>query len=301
MVSLAETTPDEESPLDEAARRHDLLMAAMVSQIGPTNQLQGEILFDDGHFSMTKQAFRFETPGGVKFSYRLGESVTVEPVSEVLESERDLYLWGTVFGAVAWFQRLLPLHASAVACGDQALAFTAPSGGGKSTLAAALAARGFGYICDDTLPVFLGEAKAIALPDGKPMKLFDKSIDLLAVTKSAPIASVPGKSYVEPGNCAPQPVPVKHLFFLEEGRDISIEPIAGSKKFNLLLDAMYRGFVHVARNDSDWHREILLETANLVQFWRLRRPLDAPNFVENCDEICDRLAEICGGCSLPPA
>ena len=137
----------------------ELLMAAMQLQSGPVPALFGEIIYDDGNFSMTRDGFRFVTPGGVEFGYRTGESVIAGPTAATLTDERDIYHWGTVFGAVAWLHRLLPLHASSVALDGQALAFTAASGGGKSTLAAALALQGFGLLCDDTLPLSIGEGQ----------------------------------------------------------------------------------------------------------------------------------------------
>jgi hypothetical protein len=48
----------------------------------------------------------------------------------------------------------LSLHASAVAIDGRAVAFLAPKGFGKSTLAVALAMRGARLITDDSLPVF---------------------------------------------------------------------------------------------------------------------------------------------------
>src|SRR5919202_2949720 len=51
---------------------------------------------------------------------------------------------------------LLPLHGSAVAIGGAGVAFLAPSGTGKSTLALALVRGGARMLTDDTLPVDLG-------------------------------------------------------------------------------------------------------------------------------------------------
>jgi hypothetical protein len=51
-----------------------------------------------------------------------------------------------LFGPFEW---LFTLHASVLAAGPRAIAMSAPQGGGKSTLAAHLAARGWRYFSDD--------------------------------------------------------------------------------------------------------------------------------------------------------
>lgn len=272
------------------------LSSAMQWCVGNVPELTGTVLFDDGHFAMTRDAFRFTTPGGVEFGYRRGESVTVAPVGEALTDERELYLWGTVFGAVAWLNRLVPLHASGLVCGGQAIAITAPSGGGKSTLAAALSSHGFSYLSDDTLPLSLDAEGVFALPDGKPIKLHRDSLELLALQPTAPITSVPGKFYVAPPGRGTQPAPLRHLFVLDDGPKVAIEPISGSDKFEHLLDTFYRDFVHLALGDEVRHRQILLDLSRSLKFWRLSRPMSKTGFHSHVAEIGEALAEICGGC-----
>ena len=59
------------------------------------------------------------------------------------------YLLGPVFGMVLRLRGLTCLHASAVAVGERALLACGPAGSGKSTAAAAFAARGRGVLADD--------------------------------------------------------------------------------------------------------------------------------------------------------
>ena len=56
----------------------------------------------------------------------------------------------------------LSLHASAVAIDGRAVAFLAPKGCGKSTLATAVASAGGRLVSDDTLPVWPGEVPTVA-------------------------------------------------------------------------------------------------------------------------------------------
>jgi hypothetical protein len=63
------------------------------------------------------------------------------------------YLFGPVMGFILRRRRVLPLHASAVAVGGQAVVLCGESAAGKSTTAAALALRGFTVLTEDISPV----------------------------------------------------------------------------------------------------------------------------------------------------
>jgi hypothetical protein len=61
------------------------------------------------------------------------------------------YLLGPVLGRLLRLRGVTCLHASAVAFGEQAVAFVGPAGAGKSTTAAALALRGHAILSDDVV------------------------------------------------------------------------------------------------------------------------------------------------------
>lgn len=81
----------------------------------------------------------------------------------------ELALGGPVALALA-LRGVHLLHASAFEIAGRALALTAESGGGKSTLAAAAAHRGWARLADDQLPVQLG-ARSLALPHFPQLKV----------------------------------------------------------------------------------------------------------------------------------
>jgi hypothetical protein len=63
------------------------------------------------------------------------------------------YLLGSIFGFVLRLRGIPALHASAVALGDRSVAICGPAGAGKSTTAAAFAARGRPVLVDDVVPL----------------------------------------------------------------------------------------------------------------------------------------------------
>jgi hypothetical protein len=85
--------------------------------------------------------------------------------------------WDVNRRAVAAADGDLVLHAGCVARGEGAILVSGPPGAGKSTLVAALVARGLTYLADEALPVDLVTARVRAFPG--PMMLDDHSLELL--------------------------------------------------------------------------------------------------------------------------
>lgn len=234
-------------------------------------------IFDDGSFRLSADGFVFITEGGVRFRYARGEGVVAELPGAGSEDEFQLYLWGTVFGAVAWLNGYFPLHASAVEIGGRAVAFTADSGGGKSTLAAALSVAGVPHITDDTLPLARIGGEIVAIPDRKLLKLWRGSIDLTGLAADKAIDLLPGKFYAQPPHKCDSALPLSDLVLLAPGEDVRIGPIAGAAKLTVLAEAMYRSFVPTTLADGRGHGEWMTALASRIRFWRLERPFDPGN------------------------
>ncbi len=77
------------------------------------------------------------------------------------------YLVGPVLGIVLRLRGMVPLHASAVSIGGQAIALVGPAGAGKSTTAAAFARCGHRVISDDVVAL-RQEGSGFRIPPGYP-------------------------------------------------------------------------------------------------------------------------------------
>ncbi len=71
------------------------------------------------------------------------------------------------------------LHASSVAIDGKAVAFSAPSGTGKSTIAAAFGRRGFEVLSDDIVPIYQLENEVFTNSYLQSIRLWDDSISAL--------------------------------------------------------------------------------------------------------------------------
>lgn len=90
-----------------------------------------------------------------------------------------VYLLGPVLSWVLRSRGVLSLHASAVVIDGRAMAFCGPHGAGKSTIAAALSARGFPLLTDDVLALAERDRVVTAWPAFAQVRLWNDSARLL--------------------------------------------------------------------------------------------------------------------------
>ena len=256
----------------------------MIARGGKVSDSLGEsLIYHDEHLQVSAGGFLFRTPGNVRFLYRRGQGLVIDQPGPEAADECSLYLNGTVFGAVAWLNGLVPIHASCVEGNGRAVAFTADSGGGKSTLAAALAARGFAHVCDDTLILEPGDRRVVGHPDGKSLKLWEDAFEFAPASREKAIGFVPGKTYARPARRATEPVNLTDLVFIDYGAECRLEPIRGAEKALRLPETFYRDFIHFAHNGALDHARIVRQIIANVRFWKGVRPRGKAHFVNALD------------------
>lgn len=121
------------------------------------------------------------SPAGFHFDYADGTRAWVDthganvwctwPRSSSLDGVCT-YLYGPILGLVLRLRGSLALHASAVVVGGFAVGFAGPHGAGKSTLAAALGARGHAVVSDDVLHLRRAAGQWMAEPFASMLKLW---------------------------------------------------------------------------------------------------------------------------------
>lgn len=111
-----------------------------------------------------------------------GRSICVQPHLPKDFSALRTFLLGSVLAIACQRRGVLPLHACCVRlatpAGDRAVAFSAPSGVGKSTLATAFMRRGYSILADDvTLLALDSQQRTWALPTFPRVKLWRDTLE----------------------------------------------------------------------------------------------------------------------------
>lgn len=151
----------------------------------------------------------------LRFLIDRGTAVTVEHAPDVTPAEIETFLCSVVAGILLHQRGALALHAACVAVDGLAVAIAAPSGRGKSTLAAALAAAGHPLLTDDICRVTFTESGALAVPGPPRLRLWPDAARMLGHRSADLGPARPGHpKRVLPGPAAGAPLPLAAILRL---------------------------------------------------------------------------------------
>lgn len=124
--------------------------------------------------------YRIHYSHGLEFWVnREASSISVARGAEANISEATEFLLGPVLGIVLRLRGLTCLHASAVAIGDEAIAFAGSAGAGKSTTAALFVQGGHAALADDIVPLREYVNSFEVLPGYPCLNLWRESVEML--------------------------------------------------------------------------------------------------------------------------
>jgi len=126
------------------------------------------------------------------------------------------HLLGRVLATALYLDGLLPLHGSAVETREGVIAFLAPKGFGKSTLALALTAAGARLVSDDSLPVEAAAAPR-AWPGVHSIRVHDDVVSTLGVGRRT-LETSEGKRVItafDDDRLLSRPAPLATIYLLD--------------------------------------------------------------------------------------
>ena len=168
-------------------------------------------------------------PWNLAFLVEGGRRISYEAKNGIDDLDLRLFLLNTPWLALAMQRGLLPLHASAVAHGREVQAFTAPSGGGKSTLAAALSARGHALFADDVLLLEPVRSDEVLCYGYKDLKLWREGAALAGVRRGGRCRTAENydKRYVEAPQRSPHSCGLLRTLYVLQRASSRVEDAAG--------------------------------------------------------------------------
>lgn len=205
-----------------------------------------------------------------------GQHIRVQMRHPADESLIRLYLLGSAMGCILHQRGLIPLHISTVCINGQAWGFTAPSGTGKSTLAARLHHfAGCPMVSDDVAALYLIDGQPFVAGGPPLMKL---QPEFAALFTDATISPIPypesNKLKVQPKNAFIQGlVPLAGIVVLERDEtqpkgSLEIEPLRGAEAFMGAREAIYRHQMGLAMSSQAHMFNKLTELTTHVPFYR---------------------------------
>ncbi len=155
---------------------------------------------------LPKGVAKLSVPAVGDFEVKDGREILLRARRHVDPSLVQLYTIGSGLGLALEQRDALVLHGASAVRDGRAVLLLGPSGVGKSTLAAALAAAGFEILGDDTIALWQDETRANwrVFPSGVALKLWGDALEALGVSAAGlrPVAAGVGKFYLPVGQAA---------------------------------------------------------------------------------------------------
>ena len=239
-------------------------------------------------------------PCGVRFLVESGVRIRYAVEDATARTDLRLFLLGIVWSTLALQRGLLPLHASAVERGAGLLACAGSSASGKSTLAAALAARGFPFFADDVLlldPADFGhDARCFG---HKELKLWPDALPMTGARALRAVRRRGGfdKVYASPRRQSSHTsLPIETLVVLRTGRGgfgeadpLSVERISGGWKLRAIFAAVhYPRLALSILGHRGLHRP-LAALSSKIEVFEFHRPRRRVRFDEGVTHLLETL------------
>ena len=236
----------------------------------------------------THDAYLLHVPGVAGFHVTAG-TIAVQPEGGADDAAVRLYLFGSVMGALLHLRDRLPLHGSAVHLPrqDAAAIFTGMSTAGKSTLAAALAGRGYRLMADDIAALDPHPDGILLQPGLAQSKLWRRALEFLALDADEGRLVRPDK-YALRMPVAPSPARVAFVYELQLGDAVTRTEIVGMEKLRLLDRQTFRRNYVPGFGRSGAHLQRLAALARQVRACRITRPHGETMTVDAIIDLLER-------------
>lgn len=245
-------------------------------RLGKVNRLPVKGEPREGCFHATSdEAYFYWEEDGV-YLVRGGAEIIVQPAPGAEERALCLVILGIALGVLLHQRGLLTLHGSAVVVDGGAVAFLGGKGAGKSAVAAALHARGYGIMTDDIVALDVGgTASPMLLPGFPQLKLWPEVAASLGddpETLSRVHPQLEKRARLVAHGFPQEPLPLRCIYVLAGGAHLGVEPLQAQESFLGLIRHSYALRFLGTAGTSAPHFQQCVGLASSVPIHRLKRP-----------------------------
>jgi hypothetical protein len=238
-------------------------------------------------------------PDAARYLIRAGAEILVDQAPAASLGDVTAYLLGTAFGVLCHQRGIPPLHASAIEVMDGCVAFTGHSGAGKSTMAAALAARGHQVISDDVCVLHRGDdGHPLIWPGLNRLRLWEDAMHLLACNGPGVEREFRGyNKFLIPLNPPRKPDKPRHLrgvYQLDSmptGSRASVTRLQGAAAVEILMQNIFRSNLAEHMGKQATLFAVCTAAARDVPVFRFSRPLGYDMLPEALDVLEEHLRD----------
>ena len=236
-------------------------------------------LFADDYWQMNQNEFAMQVEGVGTFYACNGTEAEYAVYDKSADDSVQLYLNGSVYGAILHQRQILPMHGSSFAFDKRGVMLCGESGTGKSSLTAAFSFNGSEFLTDDVTPVVFKDNIPFILALSDRIKLWDDTLKQLNLQNHELIPTAPDyeKYYLKIAKNSGDKIQLNRIYILEiNGNDeTTFDELSGSPKFSALHNEIYRReyLKGMPQNEKVFFGH-LLDISRCVRIFRVRRPSD---------------------------
>jgi hypothetical protein len=234
-------------------------------------------VYADDFWQINQNEFAMQVEGVGSFYACNGSEVEYAPAEGAATASVELYLNGSVYGAVLHQRKILPIHGSSFVWKERGIMLCGESGAGKSALTAAFSMAGAQFLTDDVTPVDFANGKPEILPLSDRIKLRGDSLLQLKQEKEGLTSIVPGnnKFYFPMEKSVHRNYPLHRVYIIEPADLKSIETIIlqGIESFIAIRNEVYRWeYLQAMPETESGYLEKLLVMSRTIVVTRVKRP-----------------------------
>lgn len=201
-------------------------------------------LFERPHFKVSEDQFYLHVYNQAQFYVEKGEVINIFLEEGSDNDSVELFLNGSVQGAVLLQKKILAFHGSSFSYKGAGIIICGNSGAGKSSLTAAFCQNGAQFISDDITPVSVKEGEVYINPLKTEIKLWDDAFEQLNISpKNLRKIRPTLEKFYYPYESSKELNSSLHLIIILDTHNkdefISSE-LTGIKKFTALKNQIYR-------------------------------------------------------------
>jgi hypothetical protein len=259
---------------------------------GKVPEFQSDEVVEEGCFLATaEEAFIFWEDVG-SFQVIRGREIVFDPIQGVEDGLLHHVILGSVLAILLHQRGLLVLHASSVADPDGAVVVLGDSGWGKSTVAAALCSRGFGFVTDDVLSIDNESGTLKAVPGIPRVKMAQDAAVMLGYDpgRLQPLYSGLDKKALPMNDVfVSEPIPIKCVYVIDEGDVLETKEMSTAEA---MMETIRHSIIARVPEDSRAaaHFEQCAHLARSVTYRWLRMERDNSTLADLADMVADDIA-----------
>ena len=233
--------------------------------------------YTDRLWQMNQNEFAMQVDEVGNFYACDGNRVEYSPKYGVSRASLEVYLNGSVYGAILHQRRILPIHGSSFIEKGMGIMLCGESGAGKSSLTAAFCLDGAEFLTDDVTPIVFKNDFPEILPLSDRIKLWKDCLEQLERKEESLVQIWEGetKYYFPMKKNKQHTVPLKQVFIIEAGDFEQVEhsPVTGVEAFSAIRNEVYRWEYLSAMPESEKkYLEQIIIMSSRLKITKVKRP-----------------------------